>query len=174
MSRSRKLLIVDDEATFAGQLADILSDMDYEPTLLHAGDHAVELLSKPHSFDLMLLDVHMPRMTGVEVVRALKDQPSRPPIVLMTAFSSLQTAIECIRMGADDYITKPFDLDLLLLTLDRVFERHALRRQNDELSRLIESHSRDFRRSQDALRALTEVLRCLPPAQESRRRCSTS
>ena len=166
MNPSRRILIVDDEAAFANQLGDILSDLGHEPVLHGSAIQALATLSAPHDYDLLLLDVHMPRMTGIDLVRATRDLPNRPPIILMTAFSSLPTALECLKMGAEDYITKPFDLDLLLLTIERVMERVGLQRQNRELNRMLMVHARDSLRGQEALRGLVQMLNLLPSSRD--------
>ena len=166
MNPCRRILIVDDEAAFAGQLGDILSDLGHEPILHGSAVQALDTLSGPHEIDLVLLDVHMPRMTGIDLVRTTRNLSNRPPIVLMTAFSSLPTALECLRMGAEDYITKPFDLDLLLLTIERVMERVGLQRQNRELNRMLMVHARDSLRGQEALRGLVQMLNSLPSSRD--------
>ncbi len=167
MKPPRKLLIVDDDTTFSGQLADILGDEGYVVSTLPSATEALPVLrAGGHGHVLMLLDVQMPGMSGIDLVRETADLPDRPAIILMTAFSSFHAAVECLRMGAEDYITKPFDLDLLLLTLERVQERVELRRRNDELSDLLTANARTFLKSQEAIRGLTEILAYLPPANE--------
>ncbi|PKO19817.1 hypothetical protein CVU37_02175 [candidate division BRC1 bacterium HGW-BRC1-1] len=166
MNPSHNILIVDDEIVFATQIGDILSDLGHEATLLHSAEYALTRLSAPHSFDLMLLDVHMPGMTGIELVRATADLPNRPPIILMTAFSSLPTALECLKLGAEDYITKPFDLDLLLLTIDRALDRANMQRQNRELNRMLMVHTHNTVRGQQAMRGLVQMLNLLPASRD--------
>jgi response regulator RpfG family c-di-GMP phosphodiesterase len=156
---ARRVLIVDDDRTFCQMLSEVLTDAGFDTACFHSGPEVLGHLKASPDASLMLLDVQMPGMSGVEVVRSVQEQPARPSVVLMTAHASLQTAIECLRLGAEDYITKPFDLDLLMLTLERATERDALRRTNGELERLLTENRLDYQRNQAALRKLADILR---------------
>jgi response regulator RpfG family c-di-GMP phosphodiesterase len=159
MTQKGRLLIVDDDMSFLQQISDILEEAGYDPVTFNSGAAVLNHLRETPETCMMLLDIHMPNRTGVEVIRALQEQKKKPSVILMTAHANLQTAIECLRLGAEDYITKPLDLDLLLLTLERVEERLALRRSNEELGLLLAEHAKDTERSQKALKALTGILR---------------
>lgn len=86
------------------------------------GDTAVDMLARSPK-DLILLDIRMPRMSGVEVLEELKKRQIKPRIIMLTAVDDLSVAIQCVKLGANDYLTKPFDLEHLLAAITRVLAR---------------------------------------------------
>ena len=135
----QRILVADDDATIRAVLREFLEDEGY--TVEEAGDgaHVLATLSGRNGDrpDLVLMDVRMPDKTGIEVLR---ETPSAPrtaghlPIIIMTAFGTSNVAIEAMQLGAYDYITKPFDLDEVLVTVQRFFDRQALSAQVEALS----------------------------------------
>lgn len=123
---SSRILIVDDEAPSRDLCFDILQEGGY--TVLETarnGEEALALLSQ-RPFQLVLTDINMPRMTGLELLK--RGKPLHPDVdfILMTAYGFLQTALEALRSGAYDYITKPFSGDVLLATVRRCLEKRRL------------------------------------------------
>ena len=101
-----RILVVEDDATFRGLLTTILEDDGHEVTV--AADGAAGLLSlKRTTFDLVLSDLKMPNMGGVELFRASRDDPSAPPFVLITAYGTVEEAVTAIKEGVSDFLTKP-------------------------------------------------------------------
>lgn len=101
-----RIMIVEDDQTFRGLLAAILEDAGHEIT--QAGDGADGLAKlKQGSFDLVLSDLKMPKMDGIELFRASRNLPSAPPFVLLTAFGTVEEAVEAIKEGVSDFLTKP-------------------------------------------------------------------
>jgi len=125
---SGRILIVEDDATFRGLLADILEDAGHE--VAQAPDGAAGLLMlKRDSFDLVLSDLKMPKMGGIELFRASRSDPSAPPFVLITAFGTVEEAVAAIKDGVSDFLTKPLkDPATLRALVVRLLEEHCRKR----------------------------------------------
>ncbi|WP_455243756.1 sigma-54-dependent transcriptional regulator [Petrachloros mirabilis] len=125
-----KILIVDDDPDIATMLEDRLQASDYGTVIASDGVHALEMVEQeaPH---LMLLDLDMPRLTGLEVLKRLpKVRPAEDlPVSVMTAHGSIESAVEAMKDGAYDFLTKPLDKDHLLIVINKALERDSLKRQ---------------------------------------------
>jgi len=132
MTRPR-VLVVDDKENIRHLLERILG-VQFEVVLAADGDAAVVLL-KSEAFDVVLSDIKMPGKDGLEVLRVAKAIAPATEVVLMTAFASVQSAVEAIRAGAFDYLPKPFDPDDALLKVERAAERKALKDRAEGLER---------------------------------------
>lgn len=122
-----KILVVDDEVGFRELCTDLLEEEGYETESATHGREAMDALGKtPGSFHLVLSDINMPVMDGLEFLRAAKEMHPQLEIVLMTAYGGLQSALEALRFGAYDYITKPFTRDGLLAAVHRGIEKQKL------------------------------------------------
>ncbi len=127
------LLVVDDEPDLLGLLKRSLEpDLDCTVTTADSGKAALSLFSE-NSFDLVLLDMKMPEMDGMELLELIRRARPAQTVVMMTAYGDIDTAVSAMRNGAYDFITKPFDHDALLLRLDKALERSALIRENVRL-----------------------------------------
>jgi DNA-binding NtrC family response regulator len=127
-----KILVVDDEASARTALAELLRGEDY--TVETAGD-GFKALGRLEEFaaDLVLTDLNMPGIDGVELLRKIKEAQPELPVVLMTAFGGVETAVSAMREGAADYLTKPLNTDELVIVLGRTLETTKLRREASEL-----------------------------------------
>jgi YesN/AraC family two-component response regulator len=103
-----KLLVVDDDAELRQELADFLED--YDVVGAAAGAEALDILRRPHDIDLVILDVMMPGLRGTEVLRRIKKEDPEMPVVILTAYSSKNVAVEALKGNADDYMEKPVDI----------------------------------------------------------------
>jgi signal transduction histidine kinase len=128
MNTPPRVLIVDDEALSRELCQDFLEEGGYELAAAADGQAALELL-KSQSFDLVLSDINMPRMDGLQLLKSIKAADAGVEVILMTAFGGLQSAVEALRFGAYDYITKPFPKDHLLATVRRCLEKQRLARE---------------------------------------------
>jgi two-component system, NtrC family, response regulator AtoC len=137
---ARKILIVDDEDSMRHMLTLILKREGYEPRAVSRGGEALALLEK-EAFDFILSDVVMPEMGGLELLRALREKQVEATVIMMSAYGNLDTAVEAMKLGAYDYVSKPFKPDEILLTLKKAEERETLRRENRLLR---EAVSRDY------------------------------
>jgi putative two-component system response regulator len=124
----KRILIVDDEHDVCFLLGCYLSRLGFECEEAASGMEAVEHLQKA-SFDAVLTDIHMPRMTGIELLKYIKDRDSDLAVIMITANDTTTDAVNAMKIGADDYILKPFVFDEISLGLSRALERRQLRRQ---------------------------------------------
>ncbi|MGB0599019.1 MAG: sigma-54-dependent transcriptional regulator [Rubripirellula sp.] len=122
------VLIVDDDRAMCELVETTLQISGYTAEWCQSADAALARLSE-REFDVVLTDVRMPGVTGLELCQQINQSRPDVPVVVMTAFGSLQTAVSAIRSGAYDFITKPVDMDLLTLTIERAIERRQLTRQ---------------------------------------------
>jgi DNA-binding NtrC family response regulator len=109
---NKTILIVDDEKDFCTVLSDSLSQDRYRVVTAFNGKTALQIAKKEKP-DLMLLDIKMPGMDGVEVLRKVKKMKKEIAVIMFTAYGTLETAREAMKLGAYDYVTKPVDLFLL-------------------------------------------------------------
>ncbi len=117
-----RVLIVDDDPRIADFLQRALKSEGYSTVCTGDGKSALELADNA-DFDLILLDLMLPGLSGLEVCQALRMRRVEVPIVMLTALDTAEDIVRGLRMGADDYVTKPFDLDELLARLDAVGRR---------------------------------------------------
>jgi two-component system, NtrC family, response regulator PilR len=134
--RPPRILVVDDERSMRELLAIVLRREGYEVLLAENGRSAVDLLER-ESVDLLISDIKMPDLSGVEVLRAAKRIDQDILGIMITAFASTDSAIEAMRLGACDYLSKPFDVDLLKMKVREKIENRQLRQENVLLKRTL-------------------------------------
>jgi two-component system response regulator AtoC len=128
-------MIVDDDAAIREVLKDLLSDEGYEVTEAETGTAVIDALASDTSPDLIMMDIRMPDKSGIDVLKDLRQPEDGPlPIIMMTAFGTSSIAIQAMQAGAYDYLTKPFDLDDVMITVRRFFDRKKLSDQIEELA----------------------------------------
>ena len=110
MNNEQKILIVDDEATIRSLLRQKLTRRDFHCEEAGSSMDALEML-KTYAADLVMLDMKMPGMSGMDLLPKLKSTYPETAVIMATAVAEANLAIQCMRLGADDYITKPFNLD---------------------------------------------------------------
>ena len=143
MSSKGRILVVDDEPNARTALAEILKEEGYQAETAADGFKGLAR-AEEFSPDLVLTDLKMPGMDGVELLRKLRQHAPELPVVLMTAFGAVETAVSAMREGAADYLTKPLNTDELVLVIDRALERVRLRRETHDLrSQLTERYRFD-------------------------------
>jgi len=123
------LLVVDDDPVTLDLLKEVLTQEGYEVTVALGGEEAIAK-GLDISFDIVITDVRMEDKDGMEVLRAFKKQSPETSVIMITAFGSIETAIEAVREGAFDYISKPFKLEEITLTIRRALERRRLLHEN--------------------------------------------
>jgi two-component system response regulator AtoC len=121
----KRILIADDDAAIRGLLKDFLGGEGFETIEARSGKEVLQAASAGGP-DLLLLDLRMPEWDGMEIMRRLKERDVTVPVILMTAYGTSSSAIQAIQLGAFDYITKPFELEDVLLTVNRFFEHDQL------------------------------------------------
>jgi two-component system response regulator PilR (NtrC family) len=134
--RPPRILVVDDERSMRELLAIVLRREGYEVLLAENGRAAIELLER-EPIDLLISDIKMPDLSGVEVLRAAKTIDQDILGIMITAFASTETAVEAMRLGACDYLSKPFDIDLLKMKVREKIENRQLKQENLLLKRTL-------------------------------------
>jgi len=125
-----KILVVDDEAPIRDVIRKGLSQMGgYDVEVAQNGLDAIEKIEKD-VFDLVLTDLKMPEMNGLELLKTIKGIRPEVMVILMTAYGSIETAVEAMKIGANDYITKPIDLNELLIHISKVQKESLLLKEN--------------------------------------------
>jgi len=117
-----KILVVDDDNEMRDNIMEVLADEDFEIFSAEHGENALEQV-KNNSFDLVLLDLLMPGISGMEVLPLIKRESPSTQVIMVTAFSTVDNAVEAMRKGADDYITKPFKINDLRMTVRKCLEQ---------------------------------------------------
>jgi two-component system response regulator AtoC len=131
-----RVVVVDDEEGMCTILRKVLVQQGYEVETFSRPDAALERL-RADPPDIVISDIKMPGVTGMDILRAGRQASPATNVILMTAYGTIENAIEAIREGAYDYITKPFKLDELLLIVARAAERTRLREENEALTRTL-------------------------------------
>jgi two-component system response regulator HydG len=164
MEKRHTILVVDDDPGHRTMLRTLLTGWGY---LIHEADDgstAVEMV-RARAFDLILMDIRMIKVSGLQALTEIKALNPAIPVIIMTAFSSVETAVEALKTGAYDYLTKPLDFDELRLTMERAMEHISLKEENRLLRESLGSQF-DLRniigRSQAMFRLLETVAQVAP------------
>jgi len=116
------ILIVDDDIQLGTVLRDELAEVGYEAEFIDSGEEALQYLAaKP--VDVILLDLNMPGKNGFDVLKYLYDSSSPSRVIVLTAYADVKSAIDSAKMGAKDFISKPYDFDELLISIRKVIQR---------------------------------------------------
>ena len=135
-----KILVVDDEQSLREVLSIMLKRAGYAVTIATDGEDAVELLQR-EIFDLVITDLRMPKVDGMEVLKAVKSASPETVVLIITAFASADSAVEAMKQGAYDYLTKPFQVDEVQLIIRNALEKRRLTTENMLLKREMASQS---------------------------------
>ena len=127
-----RILLVDDDKNTADGLKKILLQDGYDTGCTYTGNEALDLIEAEH-FDIVITDMKLPDISGFSIIEKVKKKNVDIAVVMITAFSSIQTAIDAMKKGADDYLTKPVNIEELELILKKIWERRLLILQNKEL-----------------------------------------
>jgi len=169
MNKDAKILICDDDETLCYLLKEELITEGFKVDIVYDGKAATEILSKNY-YDLLLLDLEMKQMTGEEVLAFVKENYPTVQVIILTAKTEMRSAINCIKNGAYDFITKPYDFGQLLITIDRALEHKELIVNNKVLATKIdqsttksiigesETHKEVLRLSERAARSESNIL----------------
>ncbi|MHC4223115.1 MAG: sigma-54-dependent transcriptional regulator [Planctomycetota bacterium] len=137
-----RVLVVDDEASLRYFLTRGLKKAGYSVDEAADGRSAIDRISKV-GFDVVLTDMVMPKVSGLDVLSAVHEMDKDAVVVLMTAHGTVENAIDALRLGAFDYLTKPFELKEVLVTIERGLERRAVERENRKLRFLVSKRQKE-------------------------------
>ena len=129
MTTHYRVLVIEDDETVRDVLRTFLKDKGFEVTVAVSGEAGLEML-RSEKFDIIITDLIMPGISGMDVLKEVIAAKLNTPVLVMTAFGSVQTAVEAIRIGAFDYLTKPFNLDELMIVLDKALSVSKLQKEN--------------------------------------------
>lgn len=165
MKNKYRILIVDDERNTRDGLRRALS-REYDVYTAESAAAALHLFEENH-FDLMLSDVRMPGEDGIELLKQVRAKYPNTACVLLTAYGSVETAVEAMKQGAHDFLTKPVNLDHLDMLIARTLQHASLLRENEELKRQLDSRYglESIIGSSPAMERLFEVIRQAAPSQ---------
>lgn len=139
----KQLLVIDDEANMRHMLSTVLKKAGYKVDTASDGREGIQRIGDTQ-YDFVLCDIKMPKMDGMEFLQSARDLLSTTTVIMMSAYGSIDTAIEAMKKGAYDYISKPFKTDEVYLTLKKAEERESLRKENRLLKERIEKIEGDL------------------------------
>jgi DNA-binding NtrC family response regulator len=165
MPRGRRILVVDDDQTIRKLLRDLLEVNGHEIDEAEDLPSATRML-KGHEYEVVLTDLMLPGGNGLEVLRAARARPYEPEVLVITAYGTIDSAVEAVRTGAFDYLTKPISTQKLLLTIDRAVERRSLRREVSNLRREVGDRysPKNFVAASAAMRRVLELVNVVAAA----------
>jgi two-component system response regulator HydG len=166
MAEKNSILVVDDDQAHRTMLRTLLGEWGYEIFEADDGSTAVENV-RNRPFDLVLMDVRMLRVSGLEALEQIKAFNPAIPVIIMTAYSSVETAIHAMKQGAYDYLTKPLDFDKLKLTMERAMEHVRLKEENRKLKESLGKHfdTRNIIGTSEAMTRLLETVAHVAPSE---------
>jgi DNA-binding NtrC family response regulator len=135
-----KILVIDDEDSMCNFMEIMLSKEGYQVDTTTSGKDGLALL-KEREYDLVIADLNMPEMSGLDVLKEVKSFKQDQELIVMTAYASVDTAIEAMKQGAADYITKPFKVDEIKLVIEKSINHKRLRQENDSLKKQLHGDS---------------------------------
>ena len=144
MTYAPKILIVDDEPRMCDSLDTLLSGAGYETRTGTSGKEAVECLAK-NCVDLVLLDIVMPDMDGRQVMHYINSQALETPVIFMTGHASIESAVDALRIGAHDYLRKPFEHEELLNTVENALKQKRLENESKEMEKALRESEEKYK-----------------------------
>ena len=159
------LLVVDDDPAHRNTLKALLADWKYAVDTAPDGQSAIDLVhARP--YDLILMDLRMPGMSGLDALAHILGYNPSIPVLIMTAYSDVETAVSALKSGAYDYLTKPLDFDELKLTLERALDHATLRDENSSLKRKLAAQPAPdgFVGKSEKMRRLVEMAQTIAPS----------
>ena len=131
-----RVLVIDDEPDIRESLEALLSSENYRVELAFNATEGLKKL-ETSTYDLVLVDLMMPDKSGMEVLEEIRLRDRETPLFMITAYGSIEVAVEALKRGANDYFAKPWDNEKLLIEIDRMISKHRLERENTELKRAL-------------------------------------
>jgi two-component system response regulator AtoC len=163
---TKRILVVDDEAKMRRILELALKSMGHDVEQAGDGQEALAKIESG-SFDLVLTDLRMPRLDGIGLLRALRDADNDIPVIVMTAYGTIETAVAAMKVGAADYVIRPFEMETIEMAVTRALTMQVVQRENRFLKDEVSRGWGDFVGTSRAMQALYELLQQVAPARSS-------
>lgn len=132
MTTINHILLAEDDVNLSTVLADYLRSRDFQVTTAADGQEAWETLSKKH-FDVLLTNISMPKMNGWQLIKTVRDSNQQLPIIIISAKTDREDIIRGYQLGCDDYLTKPFSMDILICKIEAILRRYRMGNQTNEM-----------------------------------------
>jgi DNA-binding NtrC family response regulator len=160
----KQILLVDDDQDFQWAMGNVLQAAGYGVTYAKNGDEAFDVLEK-HLPDLVLLDYRMPGRDGLQVAHELKERIPAIPILMITAYAEIKSAVEAIKMGICDYVTKPIDNNYLLFSIQRALEKQDLVQEVERLRKVLSERTslQKLMGKSDPIKKLVQLIKKVAP-----------
>jgi two-component system response regulator AtoC len=163
---THRILVVDDEVKMRRLLEMSLKNMGHDVVQAADGAQAMACFDEA-PFDLVMTDLNMPRMDGMQLLRNLRERGEEVPVIVLTAFGTIETAVEAMKLGAADYIIRPFEMDTVELAVTRALAMGAMQRENRFLRDEVERGWGEFIGRSPKMRELYDLIRQVAPARSS-------
>ncbi len=157
MPQPIKILIVDDEANMLESLSQVLRNKGYLVATARNGLEALEKLKEKY-FNMAVADLKMPKMGGMELLEVMKERYPQTPVVMLTGYATINSAVDAMKKGAYDYLVKPFSPDKILLIADKIMEEENLREENRFLRQELEKKGEIITQNQ-GMRKLKDLMK---------------
>jgi DNA-binding NtrC family response regulator len=144
--KGSRILLVDDEVVFTNNMSKLLNNRGYLVTAVNSGDSAIQKL-EAEDFDVVVLDLKMPGMDGITTLKEIKKLDLFTETLILTGHGSIDTAMEAIKLGAYDYLTKPCEIDELVAKIEGAWEKKDVEQQKDmqeKIQKVVESPKSAF------------------------------
>jgi two-component system response regulator AtoC len=163
---THRILVVDDEVKMRRLLEMSLKNMGHEVVQAADGAQAMTCFDEA-PFDLVMTDLNMPHMDGMQLLRNLRERGEEVPVIVLTAFGSIETAVEAMKLGAADYIIRPFEMDTVELAVTRALAMGTMQRENRFLRDEVERGWGEFVGRSPKMHELYDLIRQVAPARSS-------
>jgi two-component system nitrogen regulation response regulator NtrX len=130
-----KILIVDDETGIRESLEGVLADEGYETASVESGEECLKLLRREHSFEVVLLDIWLPGIDGLETLETIRELDNPPEVIMISGHGTIETAVRATKLGAYDFLEKPLSIDKTLILVKNAIESKKLRHENVDLKK---------------------------------------
>lgn len=150
MKNKVRILVIDDELDMREGLWDVLENEGYRVTTAESSEEAIDMV-KRLSFDVILLDIRMPGMDGMKLLTTLKEISPETMVIIMTGYTSIKTVVEAMKKGAYDYITKPFDMEVMEQAIKEALQERRESLEKKELKNMLDELNKKLRTSQEQL-----------------------
>src|ERR1700688_2297825 len=130
-----RILIVDDEAGIRESLEGVLTDEGYETASAENGEECLKLLRRSHTFEVVLLDIWMPGIDGLETLERIRELDNAPEVIMISGHGTIETAVRATKLGAYDFLEKPLSIDKTLILVKNAIDSKRLREENRDLKK---------------------------------------